>query len=83
MTVSELINNRENRIRTLKGIIKDLHEGAEVEPVRERLKDLVKKTSGSEIVAMEDSLIADGMDPQEVKGMWSPKKKPERRHKSI
>lgn len=67
--MSELINNRENRIRTLKGIIKDLHEGAEVEPVRERLKDLVKKTSGSEIVAMEDSLIADGMDPQEVKGM--------------
>lgn len=68
-TVSELINNRENRIETLKSIIRDLHAGADVGPVKKKLKDLVGRTTGAEIVAMEDRLIADGMDPMEVKGM--------------
>jgi hypothetical protein len=67
--MSELINNREERIETLKGIIRELHRGADPESVKDSLKTLVRETSGSEIVAMEDRLIAGGMSPTEVKGM--------------
>ncbi|MBM3320864.1 MAG: DUF438 domain-containing protein [Candidatus Eisenbacteria bacterium] len=67
--MSELINNREKRIETLKEIIRSLHEGADPESVKGRLKNIVRQTTGSEIVEMESRLIADGMSPDEVKGM--------------
>jgi DUF438 domain-containing protein len=69
MHVSELINNREQRIETLKGIIRSLHEGVDPESVKGHLREIVRQTTGAEIVAMEDQLIAEGMRPEEVKGM--------------
>src|SRR5215467_7784980 len=67
--MSELIDNRAERIRTLKGIIKRLHTGVPEEEVRQNLKDLVSKTDYSEIMAMEQELIADGMPASEIQGM--------------
>ena len=59
--MSELIDNRAQRIRTLKEIILDLHHGAPPEEVKARLKELVRQTDSTEIAAMEQELMADGM----------------------
>ncbi|HSW50807.1 MAG TPA: DUF438 domain-containing protein, partial [Bryobacteraceae bacterium] len=67
--MSELIDNKAHRVRTLKGIIKHLHAGESPDAVKEQLKALVKETDYSEIVAMEQELMAEGMPVEEVKSM--------------
>jgi len=68
-TMSELIDNRAHRVRTLKGIIKHLHEGAAPEAVKEQLAQIVRETDYSEIVAMEQELMAEGMKVEEIQCM--------------
>lgn len=67
--MSELINNRERRIEVLKGIIRLLHAGAPADEVRGQLREIVRETDATEIAAMEQSLIADGMPVEEVRSM--------------
>lgn len=67
--MSELINNREYRIETLKHIIQHLHSGQAPDSVRTQLAELVRQTDASEIAAMEQALIAEGMSVQEVQSM--------------
>ena len=67
--MSELIDNRAERLRTLKQIIKRLHAGEAPEQVRTSLKQLVGETDYSEIMAMEQELIAEGMPVTEIQGM--------------
>jgi DUF438 domain-containing protein len=67
--MSELINNREARIETLKGIIRHLHAGKPADEVRQQLKDLVGATDYSEVAAMEQQLIAEGMPVEEIASM--------------
>jgi hypothetical protein len=67
--MTEIIDNRAHRIQTMKAIIRHLHEGGDPADVRDRLKKLVQKTDASEIAAMEQELIADGMSVDEVRSM--------------
>lgn len=67
--MAELINNRERRIETLKEIIQGLHRGEPPAEVKRKLRVLVGRTDASEIAAMEQRLIADGMPVAEVMGM--------------
>jgi DUF438 domain-containing protein len=67
--MSELINNRAHRIQTMKEVIRHLHRGGAPEEVRDRLRTLVRESDASEIAAMEQSLIADGMPVAEVQSM--------------
>src|ERR1017187_10429532 len=67
--MSELIDNRAQRVRTLKGIIQRLHAGEPPDQVRSILKELVRQTDYSEVMAMEQELIADGMPVEEIQGM--------------
>ncbi len=67
--MSELIDNRAHRLRTLKGIIKELHAGHPSGTVKDRLAQLVGETDYSEIVAMEQELMAEGMPVEEVQCM--------------
>src|ERR1700693_2997659 len=67
--MSELIDNRAQRVRTLKGIIKRLHAGEAPDEVRVSLKELVCQTDYSEVMAMEQELIADGMPVEEIQSM--------------
>ncbi|MBI4889055.1 MAG: DUF438 domain-containing protein [Acidobacteria bacterium] len=67
--MSELIDNRANRIRTLREIIERLHGGESPDAVRESLRAIVKETDYSEIVAMEQQLIADGMAVEKIMSM--------------
>ena len=53
--MSEVIDNRANRIRVLKDIIKHLHAGNPPEAVQRQMREFVKQTDASEIMAMEQS----------------------------
>jgi DUF438 domain-containing protein len=67
--MSELINNRAGRIRVLKEVIKHLHEGEAPDHVRDKLRELVRRTDYTEIVAMEEQLMAEGMPVEEIRSM--------------
>lgn len=69
--MTEIIDNRAHRVRTLKHVIKQLHQGGgeALERVKAQLKELVRQTDAAEIAAMEQELIADGMPVEEVHSM--------------
>jgi hypothetical protein len=67
--MSEVIDNRARRIRVLKQIITRLHAGEAPETVKVQMKELVRETDHSEIVAMEQELIAEGMPVEEIQSM--------------
>ncbi|HWQ53176.1 MAG TPA: DUF438 domain-containing protein [Bryobacteraceae bacterium] len=67
--MSEVIDNRAHRIRTLKEIIRHLHSGESPEEVRGRLREIVRETDHAEIIAMEQELMAEGMPVEEVQSM--------------
>jgi DUF438 domain-containing protein len=67
--VSELIDNRAHRISVLKEIIQHLHAGAAPELVKERLRKIVGETDATEIMAMEQQLMAEGMPFEVVRSM--------------
>jgi DUF438 domain-containing protein len=67
--MSEIIDNRAGRIKALKEIIKKLHAGHPPEEVKQELTELVRQTDSTEITAMEQELIAEGMPVEEVQAM--------------
>jgi uncharacterized protein len=67
--LSELIDNRAHRLRTLKHIIKKLHAGESAESVKAELAQIVRETDYTDIVAMEQELMAEGMPVEEVQCM--------------
>ncbi len=64
--MSEIINNREYRQEVLKELILELHQGKTVEEVKARFEKLIEGVTASEISAIEQSLIMDGMPIEEV-----------------
>lgn len=67
--MSEVIDNRANRIRVLKDIIKHLHAGNPPDAIKQQMREIVKQTDASEIMAMEQELMAEGMPVEEVRSM--------------
>lgn len=63
----EASDDREARQEILKSIIRDLHDGEDMELLKQRFKDLIKDVDASEIAAMEQGLIAEGMPESEIK----------------
>lgn len=67
--MSELIDNRARKIATLKEVIQHLHKGEAPEAVKSQLREMVRQTNASEIMAMEQELISGGMPVEEVRSM--------------
>ncbi len=67
--MSELLNNRQKRIDTLKHVIRHLHEGQAPEEVKAQLRTLVQECDATEIAQMEQELMADGVPVEEIMGM--------------
>ena len=67
--MSELIDNRAHRVRTLKEIIRHLHEGQAPAEVKARLTALVRECDASEIAAMEQELMAEGVPVAQIMNM--------------
>ena len=57
----------EERIETLKGIIRDLHAGRDMAELKRRFSALTAGVSATEIAEMERQLIAEGMPEAEIK----------------
>ena len=55
------------KLEALKGIIKDLHAGEDLEILKQRFAEVVKDVSPMEISQMEQRLIEEGMPEDEVK----------------
>ena len=67
--MSELLDNSRHRIETLKKIIRKLHDGADPESVTAEFGDLLADVGPTEIAAMENSLMSDGMAQEEIQRM--------------
>ena len=67
--MSEIIDNRAQRVRQLKQIIKHLHAGKPASEVKSQLEQVVRATDYSEVVAMEQELLAEGMPVEELRSM--------------
>ncbi len=65
--MSEYINNQTQRQETLKGIIRQLHAGASVEEVKAQFAELLAGVGGDEIARIEQALVAEGLDPDQIK----------------
>ena len=64
---SQAVSDPKERQEILKGIIRDLHQGVELETLKQRFRELIKDIDPSEIANMEQSLIDEGMPESEVK----------------
>ena len=62
-------NNHQKKVRmaAMKDIILQLHKGLSVEEAKERFEKEVGDISSYEIAAMEQSLIDEGLKPEEIK----------------
>ena len=67
--MSKLIDNRARRVQTLKDVITELHNGTPAQEVKAKLRTLVCETDHSEIMAMEQDLMAHGMPAGEIQRM--------------
>lgn len=67
--MSELIDNRAHRLRTLKEVIRHLHAGQAPAEVKARLTALVRECDAGEIAAMEQELMAEGVPVTEIMSM--------------
>lgn len=65
--MSEYINNQTQRQETLKGIIRQLHAGASVEDVKAQFAELLADVGGDEIAHIEQALVAEGLEPEQIK----------------
>jgi len=59
--------SREERTEILKGIIEDLHAGADIEGLKQRFAELIKDVEATEIARMEQRLVEEGMPPEQIK----------------
>lgn len=64
--MSEYINNRQLRQKTIKDIIRQLHEGKTVEQVKSQFEHVFHGVSATEISEAEGALIAEGLPVEEV-----------------
>ena len=64
---SEPLSDPKAREEVLKGIIRDLHKGEDMESLKRRFRELIQDVSPSEIANMEQKLIEEGIPEMEVK----------------
>jgi DUF438 domain-containing protein len=57
----------ETRQGILKGIIQDLHDGEDMEVLKQRFRDLVQGVEAPEIAKMEQELMNEGLPAEEIK----------------
>ncbi|MBT3589406.1 MAG: DUF438 domain-containing protein [Candidatus Marinimicrobia bacterium] len=62
--MSELINNRQNRIEIMKTLVRQLHDGSAPSKVKSQLETMLKEADYSDVFRMEIQLIEEGV-PQE------------------
>jgi DUF438 domain-containing protein len=64
---AEPLGGEDARLEILKDIIRELHEGGDLEEQKRRFAALIKDVNPTEISEMEQALIAEGLPEEEVK----------------
>ena len=64
--MSEVINNSRIRIENIKTLIKDIHNGINVENKRNKLVDVFGKVPHGEVVIAEQELLEEGLPEEEI-----------------
>jgi uncharacterized protein len=67
--MSELINNSKERQEKLKVIIKKIHQGMPLEEAKKLFKQDFQEISTDEIIALEQSLVDEGMQIEEIQSL--------------
>ncbi len=67
--MSELLDNRRFRLERLKSIVRRLHAGEDPEALRREFGALLDEVGASEIAALEDELMAEGIPEREIRRM--------------
>lgn len=64
--MSELIDNRQQRIEIMKSLVRQLHEGSEEGKVRAQLETMLDEADYSDVFLMEVQLIEEGIDQDSI-----------------
>ncbi len=64
--MSEVINNRQERIEIMKTLIRRLHEGANEEVVRKQLESMLSEADYSDVFRMEIQLMEEGIAQESI-----------------
>jgi DUF438 domain-containing protein len=63
----EALTDPDQRQAALKAIIKDLHDGQDMQALKQRFRKLVSGLEATEIAQMEQALMNEGLPPEEIK----------------
>ncbi len=64
--MSEVINNRQQRIGIMKNLVRQLHRGVAEEQVRRQLETMLDETDYSDVFVMEVQLVQEGLPAEEI-----------------
>jgi uncharacterized protein len=64
--MSEIINNRQQRIEIMKGLIRQLHSGATEEQVKHQLETMLDEADYSDVFMMEVQLVQEGISAEQI-----------------
>jgi len=79
--MSELIDNRQKRINTMKSLMRQLHDGtANADQVQHQLEALLEEADYSDVFLMEVQLIEEGIDQKEIQRLCDIHTKVLRKH---
>lgn len=67
--MSELLDNHKQRRETLKQIIRDIHQNVNPHELKERFRELLSDVGATEIAALEQELIQEGLLETEIKSL--------------
>jgi DUF438 domain-containing protein len=65
--MSELINNRQQRIDIMKGLIRQLHLGTAEDKIKWELETMLDSADYSDVFLMEVQLIQEGVPPESIR----------------
>ena len=63
----DTVADPKERQEVLKGIIRDLHDGKDMEALKQKFRELVSGVEATEIAKMEQALMNEGMPAEEIK----------------
>ncbi len=67
--MSELINNKQQRIDTMKSLIRRLHQGEETDSIKNELAKQLESVEYSDVFLMENQLIAEGIPVENIRNL--------------
>jgi len=64
--MTEIINNRQQRIEIMKSLVRQLHDGSSEEKIRKQLETMLDEADYSDVFVMEVQLIEEGISEESI-----------------